>query len=97
MEVIVSDSWEGAYNVKLQISNTSEETIHNRGMIMKTSDMISGLYNTVELSEKDGTYLLKNAGYNQDIPAGGSVEVGYTAFYEGDFDVPKEFALSHIV
>ena len=97
VEVIISDSWEGAYNVKLQISNTSEETIHNWGIIMKTSDMISGLYNAVELSEKDGMHLLKNAGYNQDIPAGGSVEAGYTAFYEGSFDVPQEFALSNIV
>lgn len=96
IDVIVADTWEGAYNVKLQIRNTSGEKIHNWGLMMKTSDKISGLYNAVEVSEKDGLRLIKNAGYDQDIPAGGSVEIGYTAFYDGKADVPKEFALSQV-
>ncbi len=96
IDVIVADTWEGAYNVKLQIRNTSGEKIHNWGLIMKTTDRISGLYNAVELSDNDGLRLIKNAGYDQDIPAGGSVEIGYTAFYNGKADVPKEFALSQV-
>lgn len=96
VDVDVTDIWEGAYNVKLQIRNTSVETIHNWGFVMKTSDKISGLYNAVELSDKDGVRLIKNAVYNQDIAAGGCVEVGYTAFYENSADVPKEFALSQL-
>lgn len=96
VDVVVADAWEGAYNVKLKINNTSEEKIHNWGFVMKTSDKISGLYNAVELSDNDGVRLIKNAGYNQDIAVGGCVEVGYTAFYETGADVPQEFALSHI-
>jgi len=94
VEVQIPQTWDHAYNVKLLITNTKEETLHNWGFLMNTADVISGLYNAVELSEHNGTRLLKNAGYNQDIPAGGTVEVGYTAFYEESPVVPDEFALA---
>ena len=51
-------------------------------------------YTQVIISNHDGTRLFKNAGYNQDIPTGGTVEVGYTAYYGDSFDVPSEFALA---
>ena len=94
VEVLVPQAWEHAYNTKLIITNTSDETLHNWGFIFKTDDSVTGLYNATELSAHDGTRLFKNAGYNQDIPAGGTVEVGYTAYYNDSFDVPSEFALA---
>lgn len=94
VDVQIPQSWEHAYNAKLLITNTSDETLHNWGFLLKTDDDISGLYNATELSAHDGTRLFKNAGYNQDIPAGGTVEVGYTAYYGDSFDVPDEFALA---
>ena len=94
VEVLVPQAWEHAYNAKFIITNTSDETLHNWGFIFKTDDSVTGLYNATELSAHDGTRLFKNAGYNQDIPAGGTVEVGYTAYYNDSFDVPSEFALA---
>jgi len=94
VEVQIPQTWDHAYNVKLLITNTKEETLHNWGFLMNTADVISGLYNAVEISEHNGTRLLKNAGYNQDIPAGTTVELGYTAFYEESSDVPEGFALA---
>ena len=96
VEVRVPAHWDGAYNVQLSITNMSEETLHNWAFVMETNDSISGLYNAVELSNNDGVRLIKNAGYNQDIPAGGTVEIGYTANYDENFDVPSDFALSQI-
>ncbi|MBO6206358.1 MAG: cellulose binding domain-containing protein [Lachnospiraceae bacterium] len=100
VEVKIPSCWDGTYNVRLLITNTSDETLHNWAFVMDTKDTISGLYNAVEMSgndnEEDNVHLIKNAGYNQDIPAGGTVEVGYTASYEGDTDVPGDFALSQI-
>ena len=97
IETIVTDSWDGAYNVKLLITNTGNETLHNWAFMMRTEDTISGLYNAVELSNNEGMRLIKNAAYNQDIPIGATVEVGYTAYYDEKTDLPDEFALSHII
>ena len=96
VEVQIPQIWDHAYNAKLLITNTTGETLHNWGFLLDTTDEISGLYNAMELSEHEGTRLFKNAGYNQDIPAGGTVEVGYTAFYEESPDVPDVFALASI-
>ena len=96
VEVVIPSNWSNTYNVKLLITNTSEKTIHNWAFVMETKDTISGLYNATELSNDDGVRLIKNTGYNQDIAVGGSLEVGYTATYEGKFDVPNSFALSQI-
>ncbi len=96
VEVKVPKYWDGAYNIQLFITNTGVDTIHNWAFVMNTTDTISGLYNAVELTSKNNVHLIKNAGYNQDIPAGGSVEIGYTSYYEKNFDVPNDFALSTI-
>lgn len=96
VEVQIPESWDNAYNVKMQITNTSSETLHNWGFLLKTSDDISGLYNAVEISEHESVRLFKNAGYNQDIPAGGTIEIGYTAYYSEEQDIPDEFVLASI-
>ena len=100
VEVKIPSYWDNSYNVRLLITNTSNETIHNWAFVMETADTISGLYNAVEVSgndnKEDNIHLIKNAGYNQDIPAGKTVEVGYTASFEDDVDVPDDFALSQI-
>ncbi len=96
VEVVVPAYWENAYNVQLKITNISEEIIHNWAFVMETADDIVNLYNAVELSNKEGVRLIKNVGYNQDIPVGGTIEVGYTASYEKNADVPSGFALSQI-
>ena len=100
VEVKIPAYWDGAYNVQVLITNTSDETIHNWAFVMETANTISGLYNAVEVSEndseEDNVHLIKNAGHNQDIPVGGTVELGYTAYYEDEVDVPNGFALSQI-
>ena len=100
VEVKIPAYWDGAYNVQLLITNTSDKTIHNWAFVMETANTIFGLYNAVEVSgndsEEDNVHLIKNAGHNQDIPVGGTVELGYTAYYEDDVDVPDDFALSQI-
>ncbi|MBO6207029.1 MAG: cellulose binding domain-containing protein [Lachnospiraceae bacterium] len=96
VEVVIPAHWDGTYNVQLRITNTSEKTLHNWAFVMGTKDSISGLYNAMELSDNNGVHLIKNVGYYQDILAGGTVEVGYTASYDGRPDVPAEFALSQM-
>ncbi len=96
VDASVTESWEGGYNLRLTVRNTSEETIHNWGVLFETQDTVRDLYNAQILSSREGVYLLRNSVYNQDIPAGGSVSFGYTAYYTGAADVPGEYAVSSI-
>ena len=96
VDASVTTSWEGGYNLYVTIYNTSEETIHNWGVVFETQDSIRDLYNAEIMSGRDGLYLLRNKVYNQDIPAGGSVSFGYTAYYTGMADVPGEYVVSSI-
>ncbi len=96
VDASVTESWEGGYNLRLTVRNTSEEMIHNWGVLFKTQDTVRDLYNAQILSSREGVYLLRNSVYNQDIPAGGSVSFGYTAYYTGAADVPGEYAVSSI-
>ena len=59
IEVVIPDSWDGAYNVKLIISNTSEEVLHNWGLVFETKDTVYGLYNATESIYKMKDFFLK--------------------------------------
>ena len=96
VDAAVTTYWEGGYNLCVTVRNTSEETIHNWGILFETQDAIRDLYNAEILGNREGMYLLRNKMYNQDIPAGGSVVFGYTAYYTEAADVPEEYAVSSI-
>ncbi|MDE6744914.1 MAG: S8 family serine peptidase, partial [Lachnospiraceae bacterium] len=96
VDATVTTYWEGGYNLCVTVRNTSEETIHNWGILFETQDSIRDLYNAEILSDREGMYLLRNKVYNQDIPVGGSVSFGYTAYHTGAADVPEEYAVSSI-
>lgn len=96
VDFVVQSSWENHYNAVITVTNTSDETLHNWGLSFESTDSVSGLYNVVEPDGESEIRLFKNAGWNQDIPAGGTVFFGYTASYEGNPDVPQEFAIASV-
>lgn len=97
VDFIVTESWNLAYNVKCIITNTSSDIIHNWGIALNTSDIIRDVYNVQELSCEDNLYLFKNMSWNQDIPVGGNVIFGYTAFYTQQPDLPSECSLTSCI
>lgn len=88
----VVDSWHNASNVKVTIKNLTNTTIHNWGLRFISSDVYENIYNGVELGEGD-VHLIKNLGWNQDIPANGEVQFGFTQTYSGEIEIPKDFEL----
>lgn len=88
----VVDSWQDASNIKVTIRNLSNEPIHNWGLRFISSDAYENIYNGIETGEGD-VHLIKNAGWNQDIPANGTVEFGFTQRYDSIIDIPAEFEL----
>ena len=96
VDFVIQSSWENHYNAVITVTNTSDETLHNWGLSFESTDSVSGLYNATEPDGESEIRLFKNAGWNQDIPAGGTVFFGYTASYEGNPDVPREFSIASV-
>lgn len=92
VEYIIDSEWEGAQSVRIKISNTGDETILNWYLKYNTSGAIENIYNATVYSESNGEYILKHNGYNYEIGAGDSVELGYILKGD-DLAFPEEFKM----
>lgn len=86
------NQYSGGYNANITIRNTGNYSIENWHLTLSIPEKIDTIWNAKIRTETNGTYILQNAGWNQDIPAGSSVTFGFTA--EGDFsDYPETYNL----
>ncbi|MBO4650334.1 MAG: cellulose binding domain-containing protein [Clostridiales bacterium] len=69
-------SWNSGYNASIRIDNHSAQAIEDWRFEMEYAGSISNIWNAVIESNADGKYIIKNAGWNQDIAAGSYVEFG---------------------
>ncbi|MCM1569807.1 MAG: cellulose binding domain-containing protein [Roseburia sp.] len=84
--------WEGGWQAEVMIENTGDKEIENWRLRMSCGDEITGIWNASVCEETQEGYVIKNAGWNKDIPVNGSVSFGYTA--AGAFGgFPGEYAL----
>lgn len=88
----ITDIWEGNCNVKVEITNTSDDVIHNWGLRYLCADAISGIYGASDLAE-GRVHIFKSLEYNQDIAIGETVTYGYTQSYETAADIPEAFEI----
>ena len=72
----LADSWDNGYNGLIKIENTSDKVIDNWKLAFEYEDEISNIWNGVIEFHEDSRYIIKNAGYNQDIEPGKTVEIG---------------------
>ncbi|MDE6529711.1 MAG: cellulose binding domain-containing protein [Lachnospiraceae bacterium] len=89
---LITDIWEGNCNVKVEITNTSDEVIHNWGLRYLCADTISDLYGASDVAE-GRVHIFRNLEYNQDIAIGETVTYGYTQSYETAADLPEAFEI----
>lgn len=89
---LITDIWEGNCNVKVEITNTSDEVIHNWGLRYLCADTISDLYGASDVAE-GRVHIFRNLNYNQDIAIGETVTYGYTQSYETAADIPDAFEI----
>lgn len=81
----LTSSWESGYNANVKIENTGDDTIQNWYLSFEYDDQITNIWNAEISTHEENQYIVKNAGWNQDIVAGGSIEFGIsgsTAFNE---------------
>lgn len=95
IEYVIVNSWAGASEVKVRIYNNSDEIIHNWALRYITDDELFNPYNAQDISE-GSVHVLKNLGWNQDIPANDYVEFGYIQYYNEQIDIPEEFELLNV-
>ena len=92
----VTSHWSENCNVSVTVTNTSDEKMHNWNLTFVSDDEIVNPYNAKIIGEGSGNgkWIFKNAGYNQDISAGGSVEFGFQVHFGKRLDIPKSFYLT---
>ena len=72
----LTSSWKSGYNANVKIENTGNETIQNWYLSFEYNDEITNIWNAEISTHEENQYIVKNAGWNQDIVAGGSIEFG---------------------
>lgn len=88
----LSGYWNGGYNANVKVENTGKTVIENWTMEVDYAGAISNIWNAVIDSNENGKYIIKNAGWNQDIAVGGSAEFGISG--QEDFPgFPKKYTL----
>ena len=68
--------WDTGYNANVKLENTGDSTIQNWYLGFDYNDSITNIWNAEIFSNENAEYVIKNAGWNQDIAAGKSVEFG---------------------
>lgn len=87
----ISSKWEGAFNADVTIRNTGDRTIENWTLGFSQPYEITNIWNGIVQAYENGAYAIQNAGSNQDIPAGSSVNFGFTAKCDGELVLPAAF------
>lgn len=72
----LTERWKGGYNATVKIENTGDDIIENWSLGMDYSSEVSNIWNAAVSAHTENYYVIKNAGWNQNIEAGKSVEFG---------------------
>lgn len=91
VEFEIQAEWQNHYKAEITITNTGKETIKNWLIEYDSEDSYEQIWNASIQSNEAGTYVIKNAGYNQDIFPGQSVSFGVIGSYEEEPDIPDYY------
>ncbi len=84
--------WDAGYNATITITNTSDSVIENWYLTFPLNETISNIWNASISETHEDFYVIKNAGWNQDIAVGGSVSFGITV-YEPFTEYPEYYTI----
>ena len=88
----LEECWDDGYNASVKIKNTGEEIIHNWYLAYNKNYKIKNIWNAKITDADDEFCIVKNAGWNQDILPGQTVEFGFTG--DGEFTgFPTEYRI----
>ena len=90
----VTSKWDDAFNAEIHIKNKGDKVIDNWALEFDMPYEITNIWNGFIELNKEGRYIIKNAGHNQDINPGASVSFGFTAkAADEDIVYPDSYAI----
>lgn len=75
----LTSNWDAGYNANVKIENTGDITIQNWYLGFDYNSYITNIWNAEVFSNEGNMYIIKNAGWNQDIDGGRSIEFGLSS------------------
>lgn len=88
----LSAYWDTGYNANVKIENTGDSIMEDWYLEFESGNKITNVWNAEIFENAESKYVIKNAGWNQDIPAQGCVEFGISG--EGMFQgFPETYEL----
>ncbi len=75
----IQSDWNSGFTAEVEITNLSDHPINSWELEFEIEQEISSFWNAQLVSREDNHYTVSHAGWNQSIPAGGSVTFGFSA------------------
>lgn len=89
----VSDSWQEGRKAVVSIENRGVSIIHNWSLAFKMQGGVAEIWDAKVCAQAGDFYVIKNAGYNQDILPGDTVSFGIISEGEERFPLPQSFLI----
>ncbi|SET66259.1 cellulose binding domain-containing protein, partial [[Clostridium] polysaccharolyticum] len=84
----ITSQWDGACNTQVTIQNTSKKTRNNWALQFRMAGDIVQIWNGTVYQHENDKYIIKNAGYNEQIKSGQSIQFGYMTKTNAAFALP---------
>lgn len=89
---VIDSKWDNGFNATITIRNTGVTPIENWCMSFPLEQEIANIWNASIEETYEDFYVIKNVGWNQDIPVNGSISFGITS-YETFTGYPEYYTL----
>ena len=90
----VDSQWTGFFNSTITVTNTGTQPVEDWALTFDFPHEIANIWNGGIIEHQPGVYTVKNLGWNQDIPVGGSISFGFTAAATEEITRPTFFAVN---
>lgn len=88
----LENQWKEGYNANISIHNTGSRIIENWSLRFDMKNEITNIWNGTIENLSNGTYIIKNAGWNADIAVGSTVNFGFTVKGSA-VEIPKQYSI----
>ncbi|WP_019601646.1 DUF6055 domain-containing protein [Teredinibacter turnerae] len=92
VEIEKANNWGGGFQGNVEITNNETQALDSWVIVFDADFDIAQVWNAEIVSYLDGEYRITGAGWNSDIPVGGSVAFGFIAT-PGDAELPDSFVV----
>lgn len=93
VQYIVDGIWNNGYNVRVLVTNKTNDNIDDWEMVLKTHDTIINIWNAKISYNDDGLYIIDNDVWNKTIAPQETIVWGYTANYNSMPDYGCDFEI----